>query len=100
MPDYPYRSKTRHSCVRPDLPAVFGKLGDYLKQLQALFDQMSASFNPDAQNNLQGWVAKQQHPEQSNDQIGQFVSFNQHMQQVMAALQNGDIPSATERTAT
>lgn len=83
-----------------DLPAVFGKLGDYLKQLQALFDQMSASFNPDAQNNLQGWVAKQQHPEQSNDQIGQFVSFNQHMQQVMAALQNGDTPSAPERTAT
>ena len=91
---------TDNTRAASDLPAVFGKLGDYLKQLQALFDQMSASFNPDAQNNLQGWVAKQQHPEQSNDQIGQFVSFNQHMQQVMAALQNGDIPSATERTAT
>lgn len=93
-------SATDNTQTASDLPAVFGKLGDYLKQLQALFDQMSASFNPDAQNNLQGWVAKQQHPEQSNDQIGQFVSFNQHMQQVMAALQNGDIPSATERTAT
>ena len=93
-------SATDNTQTASDLPAVFGKLGDYLKQLQALFDQMSASFNPDAQNNLQGWVAKQQHPEQSNDQIGQFVSFNQHMQQVMAALQNGDLPSATERTAT
>ncbi len=79
---------TDNTQTASDLPAVFGKLGDYLKQLQALFDQMSASFNPDAQNNLQGWVAKQQHPEQSNDQIGQFVSFNQRMQQVMASLQD------------
>ncbi|WP_024872355.1 DUF5610 domain-containing protein [Tolumonas lignilytica] len=83
------------------LPDVFGKLNDYLKQLQALFDQMSGSLTPDAQSQLQGWVAQKQHPEQSNAQIGQFVSFNQYMQQVMTGLQSGQTTtSEPDRTAT
>lgn len=69
------------------LPEIFTQLGDYLTQLQSVFNQMIASFNPDAHGNLQSWVAKQQHPEKSDDQIGQFVSFNQRMQQALAALQ-------------
>ncbi len=82
------------------LPDVFSQLGDYLTQLQSMFNQMIGSFNPDMQGSLQSWVAKQQHPEKTDEQIGQFVSFNQHMQQVMAALQGGDSSSETERTAT
>lgn len=71
------------------LPDVFGQLGDYLTQLQSMFNQMIASFNPDSHGDLQSWVAKQQHPEQSDDQVSQFVSFNQRMQQALAALQDG-----------
>jgi hypothetical protein len=68
------------------LPDAFNQLGDYLTQMQAMFNQMIASFNPDSQGNLQSWVAKQQHPEQSDQQINQFVSFNQRMQQALAML--------------
>ncbi len=82
------------------LPDVFSQLGDYLTQLQSMFNQMIADFNPDMQGSLQSWVAKQQHPEKSDEQISQFVSFNQHMQQVMAALQSGDSGSETDRTVT
>lgn len=78
------------------LPEVFTQLGDYLTQLQSVFNQMIASFNPDSQGNLQSWVAKQQHPEKSDDQIGQFVSFNQRMQQALAALQANQQTDATD----
>lgn len=78
------------------LPEVFTQLGDYLTQLQSVFNQMIASFNPDSHGNLQSWVAKQQHPEKSDDQIGQFVSFNQRMQQALAALQANQQTDATD----
>lgn len=80
------------------LPEVFTQLGDYLTQLQSVFNQMIASFNPDSHGNLQSWVARQQHPEKSDDQIGQFVSFNQRMQQALAALQGSQPTDATDTT--
>jgi hypothetical protein len=49
--------------------------------------------------NLQSWVAKQQHPEKSDDQISQFVSFNQRMQQALAALQGSQPTNVTDTTA-
>lgn len=81
------------------LPEVFTQLGDYLNQLQSVFNQMIAAFNPDSQGNLQSWVAKQQHPEKSDDQISQFVSFNQRMQQALAALQGSQPTEVTDSTA-
>lgn len=81
------------------LPEVFTQLGDYLTQLQSVFNQMIASFNPDLHGNLQSWVAKQQHPEKSDDQISQFVSFNQRMQQALAALQGSQPTNVTDTTA-
>nr|WP_321271963.1 DUF5610 domain-containing protein [uncultured Tolumonas sp.] len=81
------------------LPDVFSQLGDYLTQLQSMFNQMIASFNPDSQGNLQSWVAKQQHPEKSDEQIGQFVSFNQRMQQAMASLADNQQTNPTDTTA-
>ena len=64
-----------------------------------MFNQMIASFNPDLHGNLQSWVAKQQHPEKSDDQISQFVSFNQRMQQALAALQGSQPTNVTDTTA-
>ncbi|MDD2342159.1 MAG: DUF5610 domain-containing protein [Tolumonas sp.] len=81
------------------LPDVFSQLGDYLTQLQSMFDQMIASFNPDSHGNLQSWVARQQHPEKSDEQIGQFVSFNQRMQQAMASLADNQQTNTTDTTA-
>ena len=81
------------------LPEVFTQLGDYLTQLQSVFNQMIASFNPDLHGNLQSWVAKQQHPEKSDDQISQFVSFNQRMQQALVALQGSQPTNVTDTTA-
>jgi len=82
------------------LPDAFSQLGDYLTQLQSMFDQMMASFNPDSQGSLQSWVAKQQHPEQSDQQVNQFVSFNQRMQQALAMLSGSQSTPADQATQT
>jgi hypothetical protein len=81
------------------LPDAFNQLGDYLTQLQSMFNQMIAAFNPNMQTDVQRWVATQQHPEQSADQINQFVSFNQQMQQAMATLSSNQSGSTDTTTA-
>jgi Sec-independent protein translocase protein TatA len=82
------------------LPDAFSQLGDYLTQLQSMLNQMMASFNPDSQGSLQSWVAKQQHPEQSDQQVNQFVSFNQRMQQALAMLSGSQSTPADQATQT
>jgi len=78
-----------------DLPDYFNQLGDYMQQLQSLFNQMIAAFNPDMQTQMQGWVAAKQHPEQSDESLGSFVSFNQRMQQALSMLSDGQSSAAT-----
>lgn len=76
-------SSTPSAMTAADLPDFFNQLNDYMSNLQNLFEQLTASFNPDMQTNLQAWVATKQHPEQSEQQIANFLSFNDYLHQVM-----------------
>lgn len=75
------------------LPDYFTDLGDYMQQLQSLFNQMIGAFNPNMQTQMQGWVASKQHPEQSDEALGGFVSFNQRMQQALSFLSSTNTDS-------
>ena len=71
-----------------DLGQFFAPFADYLARLQEMLAQANSLFNQDKQEELNGWVIGQQRGLQGDELTQaneQFSSFNQRMQQALAA---------------
>lgn len=71
-----------------DLGQFFAPFADYLARLQEMLAQANSLFNQDKQEELNGWVIGQQQGLQGDELTQaneQFSSFNQRMQQALAA---------------
>ena len=73
-----------------DLGQIFGPFADYLTRLQEMIAQANSLFDPNQQKELSGWIIGQQQGVQGDalaQANEQFSSFNQRMQQALAAYQ-------------
>ena len=71
-----------------ELGQFFAPFADYLARLQEMLAQANSLFNQDKQQELNGWVIGQQQGLQGGELTQaneQFSSFNQRMQQALAA---------------
>lgn len=71
-----------------DLGQFFAPFADYLARLQEMIAQANSLFDQDKQEELNGWVIGQQQGLQGDELTQaneQFSSFNQRMQQALAA---------------
>lgn len=83
-------ASTDQSQALGDLSQIFGPFADYLTRLQEMIAQANNLFDPDKQKELSGWIIGQQQGVQGDELAQaneQFSSFNQRMQQALAAYQ-------------
>ena len=73
-----------------DLSQIFGPFADYLTRLQEMIAQANSLFDSDKQKELSSWIIGQQQGVEGDELAQaneQFSSFNQRMQQALAAYQ-------------
>lgn len=73
-----------------DLSQIFGPFADYLTRLQEMIAQANSLFDSNQQKELSGWIIGQQQGVEGDELAQaneQFSSFNQRMQQALAAYQ-------------
>ena len=81
---------TDQSQALGDLSQIFGPFADYLTRLQEMIAQANSLFDSDKQKELSGWIIGQQQGVEGDELAQaneQFSSFNQRMQQALAAYQ-------------